>query len=207
MNHPRRTAGTYPEWGNTMRTNTLPTHPRTGIRAIGWTSRGPIWPAMGGSEDGGHPAEGSAEGSEGETASDPKPTETVDFWKGKSRDWEKRAKENAGAAKELAQIKDAQKTDAERAAEKLAAAQSEVDAIPAKVADALRSHLVALHSIPADQAELYLTATDPELLLKQVAGLVDLGKRKSNHVPREGRTPKSADDQMAEFAAGLFGKE
>lgn len=191
-----------------MRTNTLPKHPRTGIRAIGWTRRGPIWPVMGGSEDGGHPAEGGDSGASGEGAGgDGKPTETVEFWKSKSREWEKRAKEGASAAKELAAIKDAQKSDAEKAADKLAAAQAEVDAIPAKVAGALREHLVTLHSIPADQAELYLTAADPELLLKQVAGLVDLGKRKSNHVPREGRTPKSADDQMAEFAAGLFGKE
>ena len=201
--------GPNPEWGNTMRTTTLPTHPRTGIRAIGWSRRGPIWPVMGGSEDGGHPAEGgeSGEGSEG-TPVDGKPTETVEFWKGKSRDWEKRAKEGAKAATELAQIKDAQKSDAEKAADKLAAAQAEVDAIPAKVADALREHLVSLHSIAADQAELYLTAADPELLLKQVAGLVDMGKRKSNRVPREGQSTKTAaDDQMAEFTAGLFGKE
>ena len=29
----------------------LPAHPLTGLRAIGFTSRGPVWPAMGGSED------------------------------------------------------------------------------------------------------------------------------------------------------------
>jgi hypothetical protein len=192
-----------------MRTNTLPKHPRTGIRAIGWTRRGPIWPVMGGSEDGGHPAEGGESGDGGEGATgDSKPTETVDFWKSKSREWEKRAKEGASAAKELAAIKEAQKSDAEKAADKLAAAQAEIDAIPAKVAGALREHLVTLHSIPADQAELYLTAADPELLLKQVAGLVDMGKRKSNRVPREGQSTKTtADDPMAEFTAGLFGKE
>ncbi|WP_025353372.1 hypothetical protein [Nocardia nova] len=191
-----------------MRTTTLPIHPRTGIRAIGWSRRGPIWPAMGGSEDG-SPAEGGEGGEGGDgTSSDGKPTETVDFWKDKSRQWEKRAKEGASAAKELAAIKESQKSDAEKAADKLAAAQSEVDSIPAKVAASLRDHLVSLHSIPADQAELYLTAADPELLLKQVAGLVDMGKRKSNRVPREGQaTTKTADDQMAEFAAGLFGKE
>ncbi|MFE3060590.1 hypothetical protein [Nocardia sp. NPDC059239] len=187
--------------------NTLPIHPHTGLRAIGWTRRGPIWPILGGSEDGGHPAlEGAGAGADadsGETA--PKPTETVDFWKSKSRDWEKRAKDNAGAAKELADIKDAQKTEAERAADKLTAAQAEVDSIPSKVADALREHLVTLHKIPEDQAELYLTASNPELLLKQVAGLVDMGARKSNRVPREGRNPKAADDEMAAFTRQVFG--
>lgn len=29
----------------------LPTHPVTGLRAIGWTSRGPIWPILGGAPD------------------------------------------------------------------------------------------------------------------------------------------------------------
>lgn len=31
----------------------LPIHPRTGLRALGFTSRGPVWPVMGGSGDGG----------------------------------------------------------------------------------------------------------------------------------------------------------
>lgn len=38
----------------------LPIHPFTHVQAIGFTSRGPVWPVMGGSEDGG--PEGGAEG-------------------------------------------------------------------------------------------------------------------------------------------------
>ena len=34
-----------------MSDNTLPIHPVTGLRAIGLTKRGPIWPVLGGSED------------------------------------------------------------------------------------------------------------------------------------------------------------
>lgn len=144
------------------------------------------------------------EQTEGET----KPSETLDYWRTRSRDNERKAKENAAAAKELADIKESQKSEAEKATDRIAKAEAEVATIPAKVAGALREHLVSLHSIPADQAELYLTAADPELLLKQVAGLVDMGKRKSNRVPREGQSTKTAaDDQMAEFTAGLFGKE
>lgn len=53
----------------------------------------------------------------------PKPTETVDFWKQKAREQEKRAKDNADAASELAKIKAASQTEAEKQAERLAAAE------------------------------------------------------------------------------------
>jgi hypothetical protein len=45
----------------------------------------------------------------------PKPTETVDHWRAMARKHEGRAKENAAAAKELADIKAANATDLERA--------------------------------------------------------------------------------------------
>ncbi|MCG5432529.1 hypothetical protein LV457_09520 [Mycobacterium sp. MYCO198283] len=35
---------------------TLPVHPATGLRAIGFTSRGPVWPVLGGSQPLGDPA-------------------------------------------------------------------------------------------------------------------------------------------------------
>lgn len=44
--------------------STLPIHPFTGMQAIGWTRRGPVWPVMGGAEDGGSGSEGGAEGGE-----------------------------------------------------------------------------------------------------------------------------------------------
>jgi hypothetical protein len=53
----------------------------------------------------------------------PKPTETVEFWKQKAREQEKRAKENAEAAKRLSEIEDANKSEAQRAADALAAAE------------------------------------------------------------------------------------
>jgi len=110
------------------------------------------------------------------------------------------------AAVELAAIKEAQKTDVQKTADRLAAADAEIAKIPAKVSEALRVHLVALHKIPAERAELYLTATDPELLLKQVAGLVDLdGKTRGNHVSREGSITHSADSSELETVHGLFG--
>ena len=121
-------------------------------------------------------------------------------------------KELKAAAVELAAIKESQKTDVQKTADRLAAADAETAKIPAKVSDALRDHLVALHKIPAEDAELFLTASDPEVLLKQVERLVARGvedvaasKKRGNFVAREGNTPpKSGDDPMREFARDLF---
>lgn len=142
---------------------------------------------------------------------DTKPTETVDFWKQKAREQEQRAKSNADAAKRLAELEDAQKTEAQKAADKLAAADAEVASVPAKVSEALRTHLVDLHSIPDEDAELFLTATDPALLLRQVTGLLARGnsnderrRRNGNHVPREGSTPPATDDPKRAFARQVF---
>ena len=153
-------------------------------------------------------AETTETGAEATTQTEqPKPTETVDFWKQKAREQEKRAQENAAAATELSAIKDAQKSESEKVAERLAKADAEVATVPSKVADALREHLVALHEIDKDDAELFLTATDPELLLKQVTRLVGQSdkRKKTNVVPREGQTSStSGDDEIREFARGLF---
>jgi hypothetical protein len=121
-------------------------------------------------------------------------------------------KELKAAAAELAAIKDAQKTTEQRAADRQSAADAQIAAIPAKVSDALRVHLVALHKIPADDAELFLTASDPEVLLKQVERLVARGvegvadrKKQGNFVSREGTNPKSeGDSDLREFTRSLF---
>lgn len=143
-------------------------------------------------------------------AAEQKPTETVDFWKQKAREQEKRAKDNADAAKRLAEIEDAQKSESEKAADRIAKAEAEVASVPTKVADALREHLVALHEIDKDDAELFLTANEPELLLKQVTRLVgQSGKRTKNTVAREGQTPTvtPGDADRRAFVRQLTGRE
>lgn len=143
---------------------------------------------------------------------EPKPTETVEFWKGKAREQEKRAKDNADAAKRLAEIEEANKTETQKAADRVAKAEAEVSTIPAQVSDALRTHLVALHQIPQDDADLFLTANDPELLLRQVDRLIareaagkDNKQKQGNHVPREGITTPPAPDDARATVRGLFG--
>jgi hypothetical protein len=93
--------------------------------------------------------------------------ETVD-WKAKAREWEKRAKENKSAADELAAIREANKTESERAAERLA--QAERDAHTAR-AEALRYKIATRYRIDDDDAEEFLTGTDEDALTRQAERL------------------------------------
>lgn len=141
-----------------------------------------------------------------------KPTETVEFWKQKAREQEKRAKDNADAAKRLAEIEDAQKSEADKAADRIAKAEAEAANVPAKVAEALREHLVALHEIDKDDAELFLTATEPELLLKQVTrlqGRSEAAKKRGNTSAREGNNPRPAvgEEDRRAFVRQLTGRD
>ena len=139
----------------------------------------------------------------------PKPTETVDFWKQKAREQEARAKSNAAAAKKLAELEEAQKTDAEKAADRIANAEAEVASVPVKVAEALKTHLVELHGIDSEDADLFLTAQEPDLLLKQVTRLLQQSdkRRTKQSVPREGKNPTAETSDMREYARGLFGNQ
>ncbi len=123
----------------------------------------------------------------------------------------KAIKELKARASRLDELEDAQKTETEKTAERIAKAEAEVAAVPAKVADALREHLVALHEIDKDDAELFLTGTEPDLLLKQVTRLLArsdeqtaASKRTGNHVPREGNNPSKPANNVRDFATQLF---
>lgn len=85
------------------------------------------------------------------TDSTPAPTETVDFWKQKAREQEKRAKENAEAAKRLAEFEESQKTEAQKIADRAAAAERARDEA---LADGLRYKAAAKHGIDEDHFDL-----------------------------------------------------
>jgi hypothetical protein len=115
-------------------------------------------------------------------------------------------KELKAKASRLDEIEEAQKSEAEKVADRLAKADSEVAGIPSRVTEALKAHLVVLHEIADEDAELFLTATEPETLLKQVDRLVGQGKRK-HVVPREGRTPNPAPtDPTRDFLRTINGQ-
>lgn len=134
-----------------------------------------------------------------------KPTETVEFWKAKAREQEKRAKENADAAKRLAEIDESTKTEAEKAAARLAELESERDRA---VADALRFKVASKYGIGDEDADLFLTASDEETLTKQAERLSkreDERRQQGNRAPREGGTPQVKTDARRDFADFLTG--
>lgn len=95
-------------------------------------------------------------------------------------------------------------------AEKIANLQTQVEGLPKQVAAGLREHLVELHGIDKDDAELFLTGDTPELLLKQVTRLLDQssggGSKRKNYVQKEGNHQrKPGESENAKFASSLFG--
>ncbi|WP_406083102.1 hypothetical protein OHA01_26335 [Micromonospora zamorensis] len=110
----------------------------------------------------------------------------------------------------LDEIEQANKSEIERANDRVTKAEAEAAKVPSLVAGQLREHLVKLHGISTEDADLFLTASDPETLLKQVDRLVDRGsqrKKQGNHVPREGANPTSSGgDDMRSFTNELFSR-
>lgn len=140
-----------------------------------------------------------------ETPAETKPTETVDFWKAKAREQEKRAKENAEAAKRLSEIEESNKTEVQKAADRITSLEREVSTAKA---EALRFKIAAKFNVTDEDADLFLTGTDEETLTKQAERLQaraeEAGKPgKPKPDPRQGRgtdTPTSLDPRAADLA-------
>lgn len=77
-----------------------------------------------------------------------------------ARQWEKRAKDNKGAADELARIKDAEKTETERLADRLAAAERERDE---ERQGRARLMAAAAHNLPTSLIDRIGGSTDEEI--------------------------------------------
>ena len=150
--------------------------------------------------------ETDAEATEQQTDAQPKPTETVDFWKAKAREQEKRAKTNADAAKRLAEIEESQKSEAEKAADRIRALEEQLTAANRS---ALRFKVASKYGIGDEDADLFLTASDEETLTKQaerLAGRSDERKKQGNRVAREGSNPQSKDDPNRAFLREMVGR-
>lgn len=80
-------------------------------------------------------------------------------------------KQLRAATAKLTELERANETAIEKATREAAEAKAAVDEIPQKVADQLRDYLRGIHDISEEDAGLYLTASDPETLLRQAAGL------------------------------------
>ena len=153
-------------------------------------------------------AEATATESEATTEpNETKPTETVDFWKQKAREQEKRAKENADAAKRLAEFEESQKSEAQKAADRTAQAEKRAAEAEAR---AVRREIALDYKLTKDDAELLDTMTDEDAMRRLAERLAAASedKRKHNNVsPREGNNPTGnpANDEERQFARNLFG--
>jgi hypothetical protein len=130
----------------------------------------------------------------------------VDKLRKESAKYRTEAKANADAAKRLAEIEEAQKTEAEKVADRLRSLEAERD--DAK-RDALRFKVASKFGIADDDVDLFLTGTDEETLTKQAERLADratAARKGGNVVPREGTSAPAKDDEVREFTRNLFAK-
>lgn len=112
-------------------------------------------------------------------------------------------------AARLDELEQASKSEIEKANDRVSAAEAEAAKVPSKVAEALRTHLIELHGIDADKADLFLTGSEPDLLLRQVKALIGEEsdrKKHGNRAPNEGKTPPAAagNSDERQFVRDLF---
>lgn len=144
---------------------------------------------------------------ENEPTTDPKPTETVDFWKTKAREQEKRAKDNAEAAKRLGEIEEAQKSEAQKSADRLAQAEADAGSAASR---ADRAEIALAKGLTLSQAKRLVGTTREELEADADELLKDIGVQTSqgNRAPGEGKTSKpKADEDRRAFVRQLTGRD
>lgn len=140
----------------------------------------------------------------GEPTTETKPTETVEFWKSKAREQEKRAKANADAATKLAEFEESQKTETQRLTDQLAAEKAQRETVEKQ---AMRYRVAASKGVSADLVDRLQGDTEEELSADADKLLELVGTKNGPRVSREGAQnsgPKA--DEMREFTRNLFGK-
>lgn len=135
-------------------------------------------------------------------------------WKAEARKWEDRAKANKEAADRLASIEEASKSEAQKAADRAAAAEKKAVEAEAKVA---RRDVAIEHKLSKEDAALLDTITD-EAAMRALAARLSTAqadadaerKRTGGIAPKEGGsadTKTKADSDEREFVRGLFGRQ
>lgn len=109
-------------------------------------------------------------------------------------------------ATRLDQIEQANQTEAEKTAKRIADLESELNNTRR---DSMRLGIASANGITdADDIELFLTGTDEETLTKQAKRLAERTadrKKQGNRVPNEGTTPTSREGEGLETVRALFG--
>lgn len=129
--------------------------------------------------------------------------EYVDKLRKEAAKYRTEAKTNADAAKRLAEIEESQKSEAQKAADKIAALEREASEARS---EALRARVSTETGVPVD----LLHGDDEDAIRAAAKAAVEwqAGQRRSgNRVPKEGTTTSSSpngDDDFREFANNLF---
>ena len=133
-------------------------------------------------------------------------TETVN-WKARAREWEKRSKANADAAKRLAEIEDQAKTNEQKLAEKLAEAEDRAAQAELRVT---RREVALKHNLSQADAALLDGIDDAEVLdklAKRLAQAADQSRKTGAQAPDAGKAPKGdADEDGRAFIRALTGR-
>ncbi len=116
-------------------------------------------------------------------------------WKSLSRTWEKRAKENAEAAARLAEIENANKTEAQKQAEALEVARQEAAQATAQV---LRYEVATDKGVPPSLVR-FLTGTTREEVEDSAQALLDA-------IPGAPGSPPRAPSEAAQSIAAVVGQ-
>ena len=124
-----------------------------------------------------------------ETPKPADPAQDQTDWKSEARKWETRAKENTSAAQRLAELEEEKKSDEQKVAERIAAAESRAAVLEAK---ALRAEVAEAKGVPSEgihgttKEELEASA---EWLLNFKGEQSPPADKKTLYIPDEGGVP------------------
>lgn len=109
-------------------------------------------------------------------------------------------------AARLDEIEQANKTEAQKATDRIAALEAE---LASATRSSARLKIATEHGITdADDIDLFLTGTDEETLTRQAKRLADRTadrKKQGNSAPREGNSPAATTDAARTAVRGIFG--
>jgi hypothetical protein len=139
-------------------------------------------------------------------APEAEPAKPETDWKTEAKKWESRAKENSTAAKRLAEIEEANKTETQKLADRAAAAEKAAEEARSET---LRYRIASEFQLDAEQAAAleHVTSEDGmRLVAKQLAGVTADRKKNGNTVPKEGAAPTAAPDDTRAAVRELFSR-
>lgn len=136
---------------------------------------------------------------------DQSPKDDTD-WVAEARKWEKRAKENKSAADELAELKRAQMSDAEKAATALSEAEERAQRAEAALA---RYEIAAEFGLSKEDVEALSSISDPDALRTVAQRLADRAPSGPRPNPAQGRrggdpAPTNNAERFAQAVGDLF---